>query len=305
MSGLCVLRSLLPCTELASQCTLLPALSPAGHAGSASPPGGAPPAEQITAAALPELRPDCATASEALCPDEDWDAETQLNDLQHLVWAYWQRHHGQIERALRALLQCGVQGLLVVPPTFRRQASLAAYHAHEARCLTAPPVAPAGAWAPLCSSAQAFAHLSPALQYGVVWELLLSQWYEGVGRYFSPQLTMRMTQTRSLKRLTARTVVTLSAQLQPPLAPELSPELEPEPGPKLEPEPETPSASASASASPYRGFLAHYHKRPLLGAVRWEQPSAKLDSALKQFMRDPSCRRYRAARHGKELEPSS
>ncbi len=424
-------------------------------------PSACPAGSSLSASVSASLEPSPALAAAAA---------GQLSVLQQLLWGYWQRFHRPIQRKLRGLYEDGVQGLLVVPKDFKRQASLAAYHEHwgahrgKHRCgpqdglrgtprdepLAAPgDVAPtdfrseardgrcvgaqltlygalsgavsgAGCSAP-CSTAQAFARLSPAQQHGVVWELLLARWYEGAGRYFGANLKARMAQVQGLQRLNAKQLAALTAQLttaapvaassephvpcaaphtngaepqahgaefqahgaglqagaerlgastdcsQPCLRP-LSGALEGEPleGEVLEgealdlaavtkavpqskaapqskvgaaplgAEPGTSSAVSSgrAAAAPasaravwdrgpsevspsaleheaaqaqtavsppvksgtYRGFLAHYHKRPLLSEVRWEQSHSKLDSALKQFMQDPSCRRYLRAR---------
>lgn len=207
--------------------------------------------------------------------------ESRLRNLQRLLWDYWLRHHGQIKRYLQQLQEGGVQGLLMVPSNFKRQASLAAYHEHAQRCQAQAELSET-----LGSTAQAFAHLSPALQQGVVWELLLSQWYEGVVRYLSPSLSLRLDKVRSLRRMRAdnmaklkqaltqrRPTLSLAAEEQGCFEPELK-ELDHKPS--------------------YRGFMAHHQPRPLLDDLRWERPSHKLNSALKQFMRDPSCRRYRA-----------
>ena len=403
-------------------------------------------------------------------------ATGQLSVLQQLLWGYWQRFQRPIQRKLRGLYEDGVQGLLVVPKDFKRQASLAAYHEHwgahrgkhrggpqdglrstprdeplaapgdvaptdlravaqDGRCAEAQlalcgavssAVSGAGCSAP-CSTAQAFARLSPAQQHGVVWELLLARWYEGAGRYFGANLKARMAQVQGLQRLNAKQLAALTAQLttaapvaassephvpcaaphthgaepqahgaelqaheaelqakaerlgastdcSPPGLRPLRGALEGEPleGEVLEGEaldlaavtkavpqskaatqskvapqikvgaaplgaepgtssavssgraaaapasaravwergpseaspsaPEHEAAQAQTAVSPpvksgtYRGFLAHYHKRPLLSEVRWEQSHSKLDSALKQFMQDPSCRRYLRAR---------
>ena len=207
--------------------------------------------------------------------------ESRLRNLQRLLWDYWLRHHGQIKRYLQQLQEGGVQGLLMVPSNFKRQASLAAYHEHAQRCQAQAELSET-----LGSTAQAFAHLSPALQQGVVWELLLSQWYEGVVRYLGPSLSLRLDKVRSLRRVRAdnmaklkqaltqrRPTLSLAAEEQGCFEPELK-ELDHKPS--------------------YRGFMAHHQPRPLLDDLRWERPSHKLNSALKQFMRDPSCRRYRA-----------
>ena len=207
--------------------------------------------------------------------------ESRLHNLQRLLWDYWLRHHGQIKRYLQQLQEGGVQGLLMVPSNFKRQASLAAYHEHAQRCQAQAELSEA-----LGSTAQAFAHLSPALQQGVVWELLLSQWYEGVVRYLGPSLSLRLDKVRSLRRVRAdnmaklkqaltqrRPTLSLTSEEQDCFEPELK-ELDHKPS--------------------YRGFMAHHQPRPLLDDLRWERPSHKLNSALKQFMRDPSCRRYRA-----------
>ena len=207
--------------------------------------------------------------------------ESRLRNLQRLLWDYWLRHHGQIKRYLQQLQEGGVQGLLMVPSNFKRQASLAAYHEHAQRCQAQAELSET-----LGSTAQAFAHLSPALQQGVVWELLLSQWYEGVVRYLGPSLSLRLDKVRSLRRVRAdnmaklkqaltqrRPTLSLTSEEQDCFEPELK-ELDHKPS--------------------YRGFMAHHQPRPLLDDLRWERPSHKLNSALKQFMRDPSCRRYRA-----------
>ncbi len=207
--------------------------------------------------------------------------ESRLRNLQRLLWDYWLRHHGQIKRYLQQLQEGGVQGLLMVPSNFKRQASLAAYHEHAQRCQAQAELSET-----LGSTAQAFAHLSPVLQQGVVWELLLSQWYEGVVRYLGPSLSLRLDKVRSLRRVRAdnmaklkqaltqrRPTLSLAAEEQGCFEPELK-ELDHKPS--------------------YRGFMAHHQPRPLLDDLRWERPSHKLNSALKQFMRDPSCRRYRA-----------
>lgn len=426
------------------------------HAPSACPAG-----PSLSASVSASLEPSPALAAAAA---------GQLSVLQQLLWGYWQRFQRPIQRKLRGLYEDGVQGLLVVPKDFKRQASLAAYHEHwgahqgkhrggpqdglcgtprdeplaapgdvaptdfraearDGRCVGAQlalcgavssAVSGAGCSAP-CSTAQAFARLSPAQQHGVVWELLLARWYEGAGRYFGANLKARMAQVQGLQRLNAKQLAALTAQLttaapvaapsephapcaaphtlgaepqahgaelqahgaglqagaerlgastdcsQPCLRP-LSGALEGEPleGEVLEGEaldlaavtkavpqskatpqskvgaaplgaepgissavssgraaaapasaravwergpseaspsaPEHEAAQAQTAVSPpvksgtYRGFLAHYHKRPLLSEVRWEQSHSKLDSALKQFMQDPSCRRYLRAR---------
>ncbi len=422
------------------------------HAPSACPAG-----PSLSASVSASLEPSPALAAAAA---------GQLSVLQQLLWGYWQRFQRPIQRKLRGLYEDGVQGLLVVPKDFRRQASLAAYHEHwdkhrgkhrggpqdglcstprdeplaaprdvaptdfraearDGRCVGAQlslcsalsgAVSGAGCSAP-CSTAQAFARLSPAQQHGVVWELLLARWYEGAGRYFGANLKARMAQVQGLQRLNAKQLAALTAQLttaapvaassephvpcaaphthgaepqahgaelqahgaelqahgaglqagaerlgastdcSPPGLRPLSGALEGEvlegealdlaavtkaaPQSKvgaapLGAEPGTSSAVSSgrAAAAPasaravwergpsevspsapeheaaqaqtafsppvksgtYRGFLAHYHKRPLLSEVRWEQSHSKLDSALKQFMQDPSCRRYLRAR---------
>lgn len=419
------------------------------HAPSACPAG-----PSLSASVSASLEPSPALAAAAA---------GQLSVLQQLLWGYWQRFQRPIQRKLRGLYEDGVQGLLVVPKDFRRQASLAAYHEHwgahrgkhwcgpqdglrgtprdeplaapgdvaltdfraearDGRCVGAQlalcgalsgAVSGVGCSAP-CSTAQAFARLSPAQQHGVVWELLLARWYEGAGRYFGANLKARMAQVQGLQRLNAKQLAALTAQLttaapvvassephapcaaphthgaefqahgaglqagaerlgastdcSPPCLRPLSGALEGEPleGEVLEGEaldlaavtkavpqskaapqskvgaaplgaepgtssavssgraaaapasaravwvrgpsevspsaPEHEAAQALTAVSPpvksgtYRGFLAHYHKRPLLGEVRWEQSHSKLDSALKQFMQDPSCRRYLRAR---------
>ena len=210
--------------------------------------------------------------------------ERRLSDLQRLLWDYWLRHHNQITRYLQQLQEGGVQGLLMVPSDFKRQASLAAYHEHAQRCQAQDDLN-----ATLGSTAQAFAHLSPALQQGVVWELLLSQWYEGVVRYLGPGLFMRICQVRSLRRVRGDSMAELTQALN-------------QRGPALSVTPVAPQdcyeaengLKAPGRKPSYRGFMAHHQPRPLLDDLRWERSSHKLNSALKQFMRDPSCRRYRA-----------
>ena len=405
------------------------------HAPSACPAG-----PSLSASVSASLEPSPALAAAAA---------GQLSVLQQLLWGYWQRFQRPIQRKLRGLYEDGVQGLLVVPKDFRRQASLAAYHEHwdehrgkhrggpqdglrstprdeplaaprdvaptdirvaqDGRCAEpqlsrcgalSGAVSGAGCSAP-CSTAQAFARLSPAQQHGVVWELLLARWYEGAGRYFGANLKARMAQVQGLQRLNAKQLAALTVQLttaapvaassephvpctaphangaepqagaeclgastdcSPPCLRPLSGALEGEPleGEVLEGEaldlaavtkaapqskvgaaplgaepgtssavssgraaaapasaravweripsevspsaPEHEAAQSQTAVSPpvksgtYRGFLAHYHKRPLLSEVRWEQSQSKLDSALKQFMQDPSCRRYLRAR---------
>ena len=209
--------------------------------------------------------------------------ESRLRNLQRLLWDYWLRHHGQIKRYLQQLQEGGVQGLLMVPSNFKRQASLAAYHEHAQRCQAQAELSET-----LGSTAQAFAHLSPALQQGVVWELLLSQWYEGVVRYLGPSLSLRLDKVRSLRRMRADNMAKLKQALTQ-RRPTLS--LTSEEQDCYEADNELKELDHKPS---YRGFMAHHQPRPLLDDLRWERPSHKLNSALKQFMRDPSCRRYRA-----------
>ena len=246
-------------------------------------------------------------------------AEGQLRDLQRLIWDYWLRHHSHIQRNLQQLQEEGVQGLLMVPSNFKRQASLAAYYEHAQRCQ-----APDDFSVALGSTAQAFAHLSPALQQGVVWELLLSQWYEGVARYLGPGLITRISQVRSLRRLSGDHMAKLTQVLT-----EHAPARRSDAAAgctdatvrctdtaarrtdaaacRTDAAAGCTDAAARSSLDvleaqaplnelgrkSYRGFMARYEPRPLLYDLRWDQPSHKLDSALKQFMRDPSCRRYR------------
>ena len=122
-----------------------------------------------------------------------------------------------------------------------------------------------------------------------MWELLLSQWYEGVVRYLGPGLFMRICQVRSLRRVRGDSMAELTQALN-------------QRGPALSVTPVAPQDCYEAENGlkepgrkpSYRGFMAHHQPRPLLDELRWERSSHKLNSALKQFMRDPSCRRYRA-----------
>lgn len=270
--------------------------------------------------------------------------EERLQALLLLLRRYRQRYQVQIRRKLQDLQEEGVQGWLVAP---------------QHRQCSGVPRAGARSLGVRAQHPPVFGRLNPIEQQGLNCELLLWQWYEGIGRFVSVALAERLGAVASLRRLSAaqrkRLVGALGQQgpglkeqaaaplnlalqddmtrgsgrgkkaqgqlsgvkAQRPLSGVKAPALHLEQEEEWEQwyarggkEAECNEAEAepwSEAMAPhgkghkghsYRGFLSHYQLRPLLYKLDWEEPGSKLDSALQQFMQDPSWRRFRKLRQG-------